>query len=205
MVCIDERTPVANGKKLVIVESPTKMKSIQGYLGDGYEVLSSVGHIRDLASKKEIPADNGGVRQVLHRRRERLRPLLRRERPQDQERSPSSSAPCAVPTKSCSPLMATARRGPSRGTCARFSSPRSPCAAWCSTRSPRTPFQDAVNHTLDLDESHVDSAGDAPRARSPVAVGTSLRSWRKVGSGREGTALSAVAVQSAATRMVVER
>jgi len=48
---------LSQGKKLVIVESPTKMKSIQGYLGDGYEVLSSVGHIRDLASKKEIPDD----------------------------------------------------------------------------------------------------------------------------------------------------
>ena len=46
-----------SGKKLVIVESPTKMTSIQGYLGDGYEVLSSVGHIRDLASKKDIPAE----------------------------------------------------------------------------------------------------------------------------------------------------
>ena len=58
MVCDDERTPpVAEGKKLVIVESPTKMRSIQGYLGDGYEVLSSVGHIRDLADKKDIPAD----------------------------------------------------------------------------------------------------------------------------------------------------
>ncbi|WP_067162866.1 type I DNA topoisomerase [Microbacterium sp. TNHR37B] len=33
------------------------MKSIQGYLGDGYEVLSSVGHIRDLADKKDIPAE----------------------------------------------------------------------------------------------------------------------------------------------------
>ena len=48
---------MAEGKKLVIVESPTKMKSIQGYLGDGYEVLSSVGHIRDLADKRDIPAD----------------------------------------------------------------------------------------------------------------------------------------------------
>lgn len=48
---------MADGKKLVIVESPTKMRSIQGYLGDGYEVLSSVGHIRDLADKKDIPAD----------------------------------------------------------------------------------------------------------------------------------------------------
>ena len=44
-------------KTLVIVESPTKMRSIQGYLGDGYEVLSSVGHIRDLADKKDIPAE----------------------------------------------------------------------------------------------------------------------------------------------------
>lgn len=48
---------MAEGKKLVIVESPTKMRSIQGYLGDGYEVLSSVGHIRDLADKRDIPAD----------------------------------------------------------------------------------------------------------------------------------------------------
>ena len=48
---------MAEGKKLVIVESPTKMRSIQGYLGDGYEVLSSVGHIRDLADRKAIPAE----------------------------------------------------------------------------------------------------------------------------------------------------
>jgi DNA topoisomerase-1 len=48
---------LAEGKKLVIVESPTKMRSIQGYLGDGYEVLSSVGHIRDLADKRDIPAE----------------------------------------------------------------------------------------------------------------------------------------------------
>ena len=45
------------GKKLVIVESPTKMKSIAGYLGDDYEVLSSVGHIRDLIEPKNLPAE----------------------------------------------------------------------------------------------------------------------------------------------------
>lgn len=44
-------------KKLVIVESPTKMKSIAGYLGDGYEVLSSVGHIRDLIEPKNLPPE----------------------------------------------------------------------------------------------------------------------------------------------------
>ena len=37
-------------KNLVIVESPAKSKTIEKYLGDGYKVLSSKGHIRDLAT-----------------------------------------------------------------------------------------------------------------------------------------------------------
>ena len=37
-------------QKLVIVESPAKSKTIEKYLGDGYKVLSSKGHIRDLAT-----------------------------------------------------------------------------------------------------------------------------------------------------------
>ncbi len=36
-------------EKLIIVESPSKSKTIQSYLGDGTTVLSSKGHIRDLA------------------------------------------------------------------------------------------------------------------------------------------------------------
>ena len=44
-------------KKLVIVESPTKAKTIGGYLGDGYEVIASVGHIRDLAEPSELPTE----------------------------------------------------------------------------------------------------------------------------------------------------
>ena len=36
--------------KLVIVESPTKTKAIEKYLGSGYKVVSSKGHIRDLAT-----------------------------------------------------------------------------------------------------------------------------------------------------------
>lgn len=44
-------------KSLVIVESPAKTKTIRQYLPKGYEVDSSMGHIRDLpSSAKEVPA-----------------------------------------------------------------------------------------------------------------------------------------------------
>jgi DNA topoisomerase-1 len=45
------------GRRLVIVESPAKAKTIAGYLGRGYAVESSIGHIRDLPTgAAEIPA-----------------------------------------------------------------------------------------------------------------------------------------------------
>jgi len=37
---------------LVIVESPTKCKTISKFLGSKYKVLSSYGHIRDLPKRK---------------------------------------------------------------------------------------------------------------------------------------------------------
>ena len=46
--------------KLVIVESPAKAKTIRKYLGDGYEVTASMGHIRDLpASQLGIDVEHG--------------------------------------------------------------------------------------------------------------------------------------------------
>ena len=45
-------------KKLVIVESPAKARKIGGYLGDGYIVEASVGHIRDLPQRAaDIPKE----------------------------------------------------------------------------------------------------------------------------------------------------
>ena len=44
-----------NGKALLIVESPSKVKTISGYLGEDYLVDSSMGHIRDLPQPSELP------------------------------------------------------------------------------------------------------------------------------------------------------
>ncbi|HQR28751.1 MAG TPA: type I DNA topoisomerase, partial [Nocardioides sp.] len=53
--------PADTLRRLVIVESPAKAKTIQGYLGEGYEVTASVGHIRDLPDRAaDIPAQYKG-------------------------------------------------------------------------------------------------------------------------------------------------
>jgi DNA topoisomerase-1 len=51
------------GKKLLIVESPAKAKTIEKYLGHEYRVLASVGHIRDLpkSNKNAIDIEAGFV------------------------------------------------------------------------------------------------------------------------------------------------
>ena len=51
-------TAPSEGHSLVIVESPAKARTISKFLGKGYTVEASIGHIRDLPQgKKEMPAD----------------------------------------------------------------------------------------------------------------------------------------------------
>ncbi|HVA60705.1 MAG TPA: type I DNA topoisomerase [Mycobacteriales bacterium] len=51
----------AGPRRLVIVESPAKARTIAGYLGDAYVVESSIGHVRDLPSRAaDIPASEKG-------------------------------------------------------------------------------------------------------------------------------------------------
>ena len=51
------------GKQLVIVESPTKAKTIGKFLGSDYQIMSSQGHIRDIEGVGKnnigIDFDNG--------------------------------------------------------------------------------------------------------------------------------------------------
>ena len=53
--------------KLVIVESPAKAKTIRKYLGGGYEVTASMGHIRDLPqSQLGIDVEHGYAPQYIN-------------------------------------------------------------------------------------------------------------------------------------------
>jgi len=49
----EARTP----RRLVIVESPAKARTIAGFLGPSFDVEASVGHIRDLPQPSELPAE----------------------------------------------------------------------------------------------------------------------------------------------------
>jgi DNA topoisomerase-1 len=206
MVCFDERTPpLATGKKLVIVESPTKMKSIQGYLGDDYEVLSSVGHIRDLASKKDIPADKKTAYGkysididndfdpyyvVNDRKTKTVAELKRALKTADEV------------------LLATDEDREGEAIAwhlLEVLKPKVPVHRMVFHEITKDAIRAAVDNTRELDLALVDAQETRRVLDRLYGWDVSPVLWRKVGSGREGAALSAGRVQSAATRMVVDR
>ncbi|HHN45924.1 MAG TPA: DNA topoisomerase I, partial [Planctomycetes bacterium] len=74
------RVERASGKKsLVIVESPTKARTIKRILGDEYEVLASIGHVRDLPKKElGVDIDNGFTPKYVAVTAKKVLPQLRK-------------------------------------------------------------------------------------------------------------------------------
>ncbi len=196
---------MANGKKLVIVESPTKMKSIQGYLGDDYEVLSSVGHIRDLADKKDIPADKkaayGKYSIDVDNGFEPFYVVSDRK------------------TKTVAELK-RALKGADEVLLATDEDREGEAIAWhlLEVLKPKVPVRRMVFHEITKDalraaaentrelDLHLVDAQETRRVLDRLyGWDVSPVLWRKIGSGREGQTLSAGRVQSAATRLVVDR
>ena len=54
---------------VVVVESPAKAKTIEKYLGGGFKVLASYGHVRDLIPKEGAVDTENGLQDALRRNR----------------------------------------------------------------------------------------------------------------------------------------
>jgi len=192
---------VAQGKKLVIVESPTKMRSIQGYLGDGYEVMSSVGHIRDLADKKDIPADlkKTSVGKYSIDIENDFTPLY-----VESDRGKKTVTELKRALKNADELLLATDEDREGEAIAwhllETLKPKVPVKRMVFHEITKDAIQAAVKNTRELDHALVD-------AQETRRILDRLYGWdvsdvtrRKVGQGT-----SAGRVQSAATRMVVER
>ncbi|WP_241246342.1 type I DNA topoisomerase [Microbacterium endophyticum] len=181
------------------------MTSIQGYLGDGYEVLSSVGHIRDLASKKDIPADKKASYgkysidvdndfdpyYVVNDRKTKTVAELKR----------------AVKTAD-EVLLATDEDREGEAIAwhlLEVLKPKVPVKRMVFHEITKDAIKAAAENTRELDLALVDAQETRRVLDRLFGWDVSPVLWRKVGSGREGAALSAGRVQSAATRLVVER
>jgi DNA topoisomerase-1 len=202
---------VANAKtqqRLVIVESPAKARTISGYLGPGYVVEASYGHVRDLPrNAADVPARYKGeswaslgvdidndfaalyvVSPDRTKQVSKLRSLLKDSDElllaTDEDREGEAIA---------WHLVETLR-------------PRVPVKRMVFHEITRHAIQDAVANPRDIDHSLVD-AQEARRILDRLyGYEVSPVLWKKVmPKGPDGRALSAGRVQSVATRIVVQR
>ena len=190
-------------RRLVIVESPAKAKTIAGLLGRGYVVESSFGHIRDLPSKKtDVPAaqrerfgdpvgvDVEGGFEPLYvvppgRAKEQVRKLKAALKDADEL------------------LLATDedREGEAIAWHLREElRPKIPVHRMVFHEITADAIHEAVDHPRDIDEDLVDAQETRRIVDRLYGYEVSPVLWRKVMQG-----LSAGRVQSVATRLVVDR
>jgi DNA topoisomerase I len=200
--------PNAKSQRLVIVESPAKAKTISGYLGPGYVVEASYGHVRDLPrNAADVPAkykseswatlgvdvdhDFAALYVVSPDRTKqvtKLRTLLKDSDElllaTDEDREGEAIAWHLVETLK----------------------PKVPVKRMVFHEITRAAIQNAVSNPRDIDQSLVD-AQEARRILDRLyGYEVSPVLWKKVmPKGPDGRALSAGRVQSVATRIVVQR
>lgn len=179
----------ATENKLVIVESPTKAKTIAKFLGSGYSVESSFGHIRDLPkSKIGVDVENGFTPSYLI-------PREKKARVKELQKLAASASEVYFATDADREgeaiswhLAAVLDKDPKHIKRITFH------------EITKKAITDALTHPRDLDLKLV----DAQQARRILdrLVGYELSPflWRKVRRG-----LSAGRVQSVAVRLIVER
>ncbi len=189
------------GRKLVIVESPAKARTIAGYLGGDFDVEASIGHIRDLPNPSDLPpelkkgpfgkfavdVDNGfeAYYVVDSDKKKKVSELKRALKDAgelylatDEDREGEAIA---------WHLLETLK-------------PRIPVKRMVFHEITREAIERAMANTRDLDDRLVDAQETRRILDRLYGYEVSPVLWRKVRQG-----LSAGRVQSVATRMVVER
>ena len=190
------------GTSLVIVESPAKAKTISRYLGPGYVIEASIGHVRDLPKgAKEVPAEY---------KEEEWADLGVNV---DRDFEPVYIVP-GEKKKQVSKLK-QAIKGAADLYLATDEDREGEAISWhlCELLQPRIPVRrlvfheitkeailDALNHPREIDQALV-RAQEARRILDRLyGYGVSPLLWRKIGAN-----LSAGRVQSVAVRLIVDR
>ncbi|HEX5102741.1 MAG TPA: type I DNA topoisomerase [Pirellulaceae bacterium] len=192
----------ATGKSLVIVESPAKAKTISKFLGGGYTVEASIGHIRDLPQgAKEVPAQYKG------------QPWARLGVNVEDNFTPIYVVP--PEKKSQVAKLRDLLKGSSQLFLATDEDREGEAISWhlCEVLKPKVPvrrlvfheitkeaIQDALANPRDIDDGLVRAQETRRILDRLYGYEVSPLLWKKVRTG-----LSAGRVQSVAVRLIVER
>ena len=188
-------------KKLVIVESPTKVKSIAQYLGAGYEVMASVGHIRDLIEPKNLPPElkKGSLGKFSVDVENDFEPYYVVS---DQKKKTVADLKRAL--KDADELLLATDEDREGEAIAwhliEVLKPKVPVRRMVFHEITREAIERARDNTREIDAALVDAQETRRILDRLYGYEVSPVLWRKVGPG-----LSAGRVQSAATRLVVDR
>jgi DNA topoisomerase-1 len=184
---------MAMSKSLVIVESPAKAKTIEKYLGAGFEVLASVGHIMDLPKKElgvELANRTFEPTLVVSPGKEKVVAQLKKAaaRADDIYLAPDPDREGeAIAYHLALQLGTTAKE-------------RKKIHRVTFNEITKKAVQDAFQHARDLDQNLVDSQQTRRILDRLVGYQISPLLWEKVRRG-----LSAGRVQTVAVRLIVER
>ena len=180
---------MAKAKNLVIVESPAKAKTIEKYLGSGYKVTASMGHLRDLPkSKMGVDIEKGFEPQYIPvRDKTELIQQLKKD-----AKSAGTVYLATDPDREGEAISWHLKE--------LLELPDSKARRVTFNEITKKVVTESIQHPRDIDQDLVD-AQQARRILDRI-VGYTLSPllWRKVKRG-----LSAGRVQSVATRMVVDR
>jgi DNA topoisomerase I len=192
---------VPGTKKLVIVESPAKAKTIAKYLGPDYEVQASVGHIRDLIEPKNLPAElkKGSMGKFSVDVENGFEPYYvvseqKKKTVSDLKRALKDASELYLATDEDREGEAIAWH------LLEVLKPKVPVKRMVFHEITKDAIAHARDHTRELDTALVDAQETRRILDRLYGYEVSPVLWRKVGPG-----LSAGRVQSAATRLVVDR